>query len=255
MSPLISVITITLNAERVLPQTVVSVRAQSFKDYEYIVIDGGSSDDTLSIVESAGITRVTVVSEPDNGLYDAMNKGLSVAKGDYVLFLNAGDAFADNRALERIAAQAGDMPGVIYGQTRIVDSSRKVIGPRHLTAPEELTASSFSRGMLVCHQAFIARRDIVGEYDRSYRYSADYDWCIRCLERSERNAYLGDDPIVDYLAGGLTDKFHIASLRERFVIMRRHYGVAIAVIRHVSFIFRAVQRWIKRKQYKFYNTK
>lgn len=242
MSPLISVITITLNAERVLPPTVASVSAQSYKDYEYVVIDGGSSDGTLSIVESAGIARTTIVSEPDNGLYDAMNKGLSVAKGEYVLFLNAGDAFADSGVLERIAAAASDRPGVIYGQTRIVDSDRNVIGLRHLTAPRELTASSFSRGMLVCHQAFMARRDIVGEYDLNYRYSADYDWCIKCLKRSERNAYLGDDPIVDYLTGGLTDKYHIASLRERFVIMRRHYGVITAVMRHVSFIFRAARR-------------
>lgn len=247
MSPLISVITITLNAEGVLSPTVASVRAQSYKDYEYLVIDGGSSDDTLSIVKSAGISHITVVSEPDNGLYDAMNKGLSIAKGEYVLFLNAGDAFSDAGVLERIAQAASDRPGVIYGQTRIVDSGRKVIGPRHLTAPRELTASSFSRGMVVCHQAFVARRDIVGKYDLRYRYSADYDWCIRCLERSERNAYLGENPIIDYLTGGLTNKHHSASLRERFVIMRRRYGVATAVVRHISFVFRAASRWIKRK--------
>lgn len=242
MSPLFSIITITYNAAAALPPTMASVKEQTFAGYEHIIVDGASTDDTVAVARRWSTAATRVISEPDRGLYDAMNKGLRAAAGRYLIFLNAGDAFASRDVLERAAALADNNPGVIYGQTRIVDSDRRVIGPRHLTAPEKLTAGDFSRGMLVCHQAFIARRDIAGEYDLRYRFSADYDWCVRCLKNSPANAYLGDEPIIDYLAEGVTTRNHRASLLERFRVMCRHYGTACAVARHITFIPRYLRR-------------
>lgn len=244
-TPLFSIITVTYNAASVITPTLQSVKAQHFSDFEHLIIDGASKDDTVKIAQNAGIEQLRVLSEPDKGLYDAMNKGLRRATGKYLIFLNAGDAFADGDTLDRLAECAKENPGIIYGQTQLVNAKREVVGMRHLTAPEHLTADSFKRGMLVCHQAFVARKDIVRAYDLAYRFSADYDWCVRCLQKSDKNSYVGDRPIINFLTDGLTDKYHKASLKERFHIMCRHYGTLPTIMRHISFIPRYLAQKLK----------
>ena len=240
---LFSIITVTYNAAGVLPPTLESVREQTFRDFEYLVIDGASSDDTLQLVENAGIATTTVWSEPDKGLYDAMNKAIERAQGKYLIFLNAGDAFAQPETLGHIALKAQDDPDVIYGQTQLVDAQRNVVGMRHLTAPKRLDWKSFKDGMLVCHQAFIARREICPSYDMQYRFSADYDWCIKVLRKSDSCAYVGDDPIISFLNdGGLTTKNHKHSLKERYHIMCRYYGTVPTMLRHLRFACRHLAR-------------
>ena len=246
MDPLFSIITVTWNAASVIAPTLRSVERQTSTDYEMLIIDGASTDDTLRIVKQASIASLRVFSEPDNGLYDAMNKGISRARGRYLIFLNAGDAFADDTVLARLAMLTTEDPGVIYGQTQLVDKNREVVGKRHLTAPKRLTVDSFLKGMVVCHQAFVARRDLVPQYDLRYRLSADYDWCIRVLEKSPANAYAGRKPIISYLAEGMTTRHHRASLCERFRIMCRHYGTGMAILAHLSFIPRYLKRRLGR---------
>jgi len=185
---------------------------------------------------------VTVWSEPDKGLYDAMNKAIDHAQGQYLIFLNAGDSFATLETLARIALKAQDSPDVIYGQTQLVDAQRKVVGMRHLTAPSSLDWQSFKDGMLVCHQAFVARRELCPPYDLQYRFSADYDWCIKVLKQSKSTAYVGDEPIISFLTDGLTTKNHKKSLRERYRIMCHYYGTCATTLRHVKFAFRHLTR-------------
>lgn len=240
---LFSIVTVTWNAAAVIAPTLASVREQTCRDYEYLVVDGASGDDTLQLVRDAGIEGTRIYSEPDRGLYDAMNKAIGLAEGRYIIWLNAGDRFAAPDALQRIADHADGNPGVIYGQTQLVDATGRIVGMRHLTAPPQLSADDFKRGMLVCHQAFVARRDIMPHYDLQYRFSADYDWCIRVLKASERNAYIGDKPVISFLTDGLTDKYHKKSLLERYRIMCRHYGTLPTIIRHIGFI----PRYLKRK--------
>lgn len=242
-TPLFSIITITYNAESVLAPTMRSVKEQTFSDCEHLVIDGASRDGTLTVARKAGRRDVRIVSEPDKGLYDAMNKGLKGARGKYVLFLNAGDTFHDRETLSLYASAAERDADIIYGDTVLVDSSRRIVGKRHLSAPEELTYESFSHGMLICHQAFMVRRDIAPQYDTHYRFSADYDWTIRCisLSRPERRVNL-HAVVADYLTEGLTDKNMWKSLRERFDVMRRHYGLVPTALRHVGFAFRFMKR-------------
>ncbi len=235
---LFSIITVTYNAASVLPPTLKSVAEQSFRDFEYLVIDGASSDDTLRLVDEAAIAGTVVWSEPDKGLYDAMNKAIDRAKGDYLIFLNAGDAFASAETLATIAEKAQDAPDVIYGQTQLVDADRNVVGMRHLTAPKHLDWESFKDGMLVCHQAFIARRELCPHYDMSYRFSADYDWCIKVLRKSANCACVGDTPIISFLTDGLTTKNHKRSLKERYRIMCHYYGTLPTMLRHVKFALR-----------------
>lgn len=244
--PLISIITITFNASEALLPTMQSVKEQTFKDYEHLIIDGASTDDTLTVARQNGSPALRILSEPDNGLYDAMNKGLELARGRYVIFLNAGDAFHTPDILVAYAAAAENDPDIIYSDTVIVDSARNVIGPRHLSAPSLLTRRSFSTGMLICHQAFMVKRSIAPKYDLSYRFSADYDWTIRCINLTTPQRCINLNIVgIDYLSDGLTDKNKMKSLRERFHIMRQHYGLATAVSRHLSFIPRALKRRIK----------
>lgn len=247
--PLFTIITVTWNARDVIGPTLRSVWEQTFADFEHLVMDGASTDGTTDAVLShpGCDERLTLVSEPDKGLYDAMNKAIDLASGRYLIFLNAGDAFASADTLQRLADAAQGDPGVIYGQTQLVDADRRVVGMRHLTAPEHLDANSFKRGMLVCHQAFVARHDLVPHYNLSYRYSADYDWCIRVLKASPANAYVGPKPVISFLTDGLTDKHHRASLMERYRIMCRHYGTLPTVVRHISFIPRFVMTEVKKR--------
>lgn len=239
---LFSIVTVTWNAAQVIAPTLNSVREQSCSDFEYLVVDGASTDDTLQLVREAAIEGTRIFSEPDNGLYDAMNKAIGLARGQYLIWLNAGDRFAAPDSLARLAACAAGSPGVIYGQTQLVDQTGHVLGMRHLTAPKTLTADSFKHGMLVCHQAFVARRDLMPQYDLQYRFSADYDWCIRVLQASDRNAYCGDEPVISFLTDGLTDKYHKQSLMERYRIMCRHYGTLPTILRHLGFIPRYLRR-------------
>ena len=242
MDPLFSIITVTWNAASVIAPTMLSVQRQTSSDYEMLIIDGASTDDTLDIVYKASIASLRVFSEPDKGLYDAMNKGIARARGRYLIFLNAGDALADETVLARLALLTEGNPGVIYGQTQLVNKDREVVGMRHLRAPKRLTAGSFLNGMVVCHQAFVARRDLVPEYDLQYRLSADYDWCIKVLRKSTSNAYAGAKPIISYLADGMTTRYHRASLWERFRIMSHHYGAVRATLAHLGFIPRYLKR-------------
>lgn len=243
--PLISIITVCYNPGQTIVPTLESVDSQTldrFREgaFEHLIIDGASTDGTLETLAGHAREYRRTVSEPDRGLYHAMNKGLALARGEYVLFLNAGDRFHGTDALERIidAVDGMELPGVIYGQTVLVDSAGRQIGPRHLRAPEKLTLDSFKEGMVVCHQAFVALHRIAGPFDTSYRYSADFDWCIRCLQHSRRNVYLGKKPLIDYLSEGLTTSHRRASLVERFKIMSHYYGFLPTLARHAGFAYR-----------------
>ena len=242
--PLISVVTITYNASDTLPVTMESVAEQTFKDFEHVVIDGASTDDTITIARKMASPLLRIVSEPDHGLYDAMNKGIKFARGRYLLFLNAGDKFHSSDTLKAYAeAIEKKSPDIIYGDTDIVDIDGKRLGPRHLSAPAILTVDSFSRGMLICHQAFMVRKDIAPLYDTDYRFSADYDWCIRCIKASRAGDRVNLKRVtIDYLADGMTDHNKKASLIERFKIMAAHYGAMKAIASHMSFIQRAIRR-------------
>lgn len=230
--PLISVITITYNAATTLPRTLESVAAQSFHDFEYLVIDGASKDNTVALAKAYAIAQV--FSEPDRGLYDAMNKGLRRASGDYVIFLNAGDKFHSSNTLQQYADainNAPEPPGIVYGQTRIVDDNGNYLCERHLRAPEKLTKRSFLNGMEVCHQAMCVRRSIAPEYDLNYRFSADYDWAVKVLTKSSLNIYI-PNYVADYLSEGITTANHRASLWERFHSMSHHYGLFPTIWSH-----------------------
>ena len=247
-TPYLSIITVTYNAELVLGPTLDSVASQTFRGFvEHIIIDGASKDRTMDLArtykQEHPEIEVTVMSEPDKGLYDAMNKGLKLAKGEFVCFLNAGDRLHDNMTLEDIFdnAEHPEQIGIIYGDTNIVDLHGNFLRQRHLSAPEQLTWASFQKGMLVCHQSFYARRTLCPMYDTRYRFSADVDWCIRVMKAGAEQGLTNlnmHSVLTDYLDGGMTGKNHRASLIERFRIMAHYYGLMTTIWNHFLFLFR-----------------
>jgi glycosyltransferase involved in cell wall biosynthesis len=244
LHPKFSIITVTYNAGKVLEDTIQSVITQTYKNVEYIIVDGKSTDGTMDIVNRYREHIHTIVSEPDKGLYDAMNKGIDLATGDYLCFLNAGDELHEDDTLQLIVHSLNgekELPDVIYGETAIVDEEGHFLRMRRLSTPEHLTWKSFQHGMLVCHQAFMPRRDLAVKYNLKYRFSADFDWCIRIMKKSRvlHNTHL---TIIDYLNEGMTTRNHKASLKERFHIMCHHYGTASTIMRHMGFAVRMVYK-------------
>lgn len=244
----ISIVTITYNAARVLQRTLDSVNSQTYSDIEHLIIDGASQDSTVAMSEAYRQQisyDVVIQSEPDQGLYDAMNKGLRLATGDYIIFMNAGDTFHETTTLENVAKVAAVNVAVLYGDTNVVDQEGRFLRKRHLSAPERLTWRSFRQGMLVCHQAFYVRLDIARNipYDLQFRHSADVDWCIRVMKEAERrHLTLVRVPgvVADFLDGGDSTQNHRASLKERFSVMHHHYGLLTTLTMHVWFVVRAI---------------
>ena len=236
-TPLFSIITIPFNAESTLEPTLCSVAAQQENDYEYLIVDGASKDGTVALARQYDcVTRI--ISEPDRGLYDAMNKGIKAATGEYLVFLNAGDSLYAPDTLKKLHDFIGEnRPDILYGETAIVDSDRRFIAMRRLKTPEKLSWKSFRMGMLVCHQAFIVRRELAPLYDLSYRFSADFDWCIRCMKKARTiaNTHL---TLINYLNEGVTTRNHKASLKERYRIMVKYYGFISVSLLHLWFAAR-----------------
>ena len=253
-----TIVTCTYNAQETVGRTLDSVGRQTWPHVEHLLIDGCSKDATPTLLtdyknrnDEAGNGHVVIVrSEPDNGLYDAMNKGLRSATGDYIVFINAGDTFPTAGTLADIAAAVGTdspLPGVLYGDTDIVDDEGHRLRPRRLQPPRQLSWHSFRHGMVVCHQAFYAHRDLASQclYDLQYRFSADVDWCIRVMKLAEeRHLTLQNlhQVVACYLDGGMTTQNHRASLRERFNVMKRHYGLLVTLFMHLWFLVRSVIR-------------
>ena len=251
----ITYVTITYNAAQVLQRTLDSVLQQDYPDIVHLIIDGASTDGTIQLIDdyvqrsnaADNGHRIQVTSEPDHGIYDAMNKGLRSLDGDYVCFLNAGDFLPAPDTVSKIVASVsqGDLPAVLYGDTDIVDGEGRFLHHRRLTPPENLTWKSFRQGMLVCHQAFYARTDfaIATPYDQRYRYSADVDWCIRIMKAAAKESVPLHNLhmiVANYTQEGQTTLHHRESLIERFKVMGRHYGWLTTIMMHLWFVIRSM---------------
>ena len=248
MSMLFSIITVTYNAAQWLERTVQSVISQSYSNIEYIIIDGNSTDGTIDIIKKYQASITHWVSEPDGGLYEAMNKGLKLASGDYVWFINAGDTLYSGDTVQEIADKLDEknLPDIIYGETQIVDEQDVPLAMRRLKAPEKLSWKSFNMGMLVCHQSFLVKREIAAPYDLQYRFTADYEWCIRCLKQADAifNTHL---ILSRFMEAGVSAANRKEALKERYRIMCENYGKIPTQIRHVWFALRFyTAKWTKK---------
>jgi len=247
-----SIITITYNAERWIEKTLLSVLGQNYNDIEYILVDGASTDRTMALVEKYKDQMDLCISEPDKGLYDAMNKGIANATGDYIWFINAGDTFHSPDTVKLVAQEVNDYPhttspDILYGETEIINEKGENLGKRRLKTPKTLTWKSFRMGMLVCHQSFVVKRIIAPRYNLSYRYSADVDWCIRCMKKASLIVNT-EQTLSHFLDGGLSSSQRKDSLKERFHIMCHYYGTLSTLTLHLWFALRFhYAKWIKKR--------
>lgn len=188
----ITVVTVCYNAGDLMEATVRSVLGQTYPCLEYIIIDGGSTDGTPDIIRKYSDRISYWVSEPDKGIYDAMNKGIKAATGDYILFMNAGDAFASADVVEKIAP-ALDGSTVVSGKWHRCYRS----GEMKTSSPK--ATEVMRREMPICHQATFVRADYhkANLFDTSFRFSADYDFFYRAWRRHEAFRYV-DTVVADF---------------------------------------------------------
>lgn len=236
VNPTLSVITVVYNNARDIERTMLSVISQSYRHIEYIIIDGGSTDGTLDVIMRYKDQISFVLSEPDKGIYDAMNKGLARASGDYVLFMNSGDELYDRETVERVFSTAEDAD-IYYGETEMIDAGLNSLGLRRHRAPEQLTLTSFRFGMSVSHQAIYIRRSLCEPYDSRYELSADIEWILRALRKSKKVVNVGM-VVARYLVGGMSKKRHLQSLKERYLIFNEFYGKVPNFLNHLVISFR-----------------
>lgn len=224
----ISVITVTYNSASTIRETLASVAAQTHADIEHIVIDGGSSDGTQALVTQHGSRLARMVSEPDKGIYDAMNKGLLLATGEYVGFLNGDDTYAAPDVIARIAdMSARETPDVIYGDLVYVDPNRATQVVRHWQAGA-FTRSRLKFGWMPPHPTLYVRRSVldrIGPFDATLRIAADYEYMLRLLtEPSLKVVYVPHILVRMRIGGASNANIHslVRKSKEDLLALQRH---------------------------------
>ena len=234
--PRLSVITIVYNNVRDIERTMLSVLNQTSSNIEYIIVDGQSTDGTVQIIQKYQHKLSHFVSEPDKGIYDAMNKGLALATGEYVLFMNSGDEIYSTDTVSRVFSTKPEAD-IYYGETEMFNQQWQSIGRRRHKAPERFTWRSFQFGMSVSHQAIYIRRTLTEPFDLKYKLSSDIDWIIEAARKARKivNTRIF---VAKYLVGGMSKTKHQQSLVERFHIFNRHYGLIPNLINHAVIAFK-----------------
>jgi len=244
--PKLSVITIVYNNVRDIERTMLSILNQTYPHIEYIIIDGLSTDGTLEVINRYKNRISKLISEKDEGIYDAMNKGLFAATGDYVLFMNSGDEFHARDTVFSVFATSPDAD-IYYGETEMINEEGQSLGQRRHKAPEHLTWQSFKYGMSVSHQAIYIRKSLTELFDRRYNLSADIDWIIRAAKKAKKIVNV-KQYVAKYLVGGMSKSRHRQSLSERFDIMKRYYGLVPTLFNHLIIAFNLAWYWLRHRR-------
>lgn len=238
--PKISIITVVFNGETLIEGTIRSVLNQTYPNIEYVVVDGASKDATLELIQPFKNQIDIFKSEPDKGLYDAMNKSLQLATGDFILFLNSGDHLFANDTIEKMFDQYTPETDVLYGEVMLVDEERNHVGTRSELStqklPTQLSWKSLKRGMVVCHQGFVPRRTLAPAYMED-NLSADIEWVIQILKKSRKVTHT-HLIVAEYLMGGISKKRHQQSLNDRYAILQKHFGTVPNLFNHAMIVFR-----------------
>jgi glycosyltransferase involved in cell wall biosynthesis len=243
--PKLSVITVVYNNVADIERTMLSVLGQTYVNIEYLIIDGLSADGTLDIVKKYE-DKIKLISEKDNGIYDAMNKGLKLATGDYILFMNSGDELYSPDTVANVFASA-DNADIYYGETEMIDSEGKSLGRRRHKTPENFTWRDFKYGMSISHQAIYIKRSLIEPFNPKYQLSADIDWILTAAKKAKDIVNV-HQYVAKYLVGGMSKKKHRQSLAERFAIMRHHYRLIPTVFNHFVIAFNLGWYWLLNRR-------
>lgn len=228
----VSIITVCLNSEKTIEITIKSVIDQTYPNIEYIIIDGGSTDKTVDVIKKYENRIAKWISEPDNGIYDAMNEGIVHSTGDILYFLNAGDYLYNNRIIEKIVDRfADDSIVAVYGNVEVVNDHKK----KNIIRGCKVTHNNLLYRRL-CHQALFVRRflfDEVGLFSPSFKLSADHEFIVKSIKKYPDDFLYINEIIAKYSDGGMSCKMMEKTKIEDLKIISSNYNI-------VQFLFGAV---------------
>jgi glycosyltransferase involved in cell wall biosynthesis len=263
--PLISIITVVYNARDFFIQTIESILRQTYSNIELIIIDGASSDGTMQEIFKHEDKIDYWLSERDYGIYHAMNKGIRLASGYYINFLNAGDYFCEPDSLENLINEVlklNKRPDFIYTDKYNIDE--KGFNKAYYKAGEFTLKKLLKFGTaVVCHQTVFVKKEIAPLYDTRYRYKAELNWYFDILEQNKHlKAFYQEMPLIYYRKGGYGQKKYYLNALEWFMVVRRRYGVKVLLQEGIllrillSVIYRypwmmRIYRWTKRKKVEY----
>ncbi len=213
----ITIITVVYNCVDTIEQTIRSVLGQTYQEIEYIIIDGGSSDGTLSVIKKYENQISKWVSESDNGIYHAMNKGVLRSSGDYIQFLNADDFFVDKYVIEKVVNKLKKFsPDVLSFPVWVVDEKlcmQKIMS-------NKIGIDEIKRGHNLPHQGIFMKADILKEYklNEKYKIASDFELILRCAINGKK-IYVMDEPIVYFGGGGISGNYPQESYEEYYQIL------------------------------------
>jgi glycosyltransferase involved in cell wall biosynthesis len=215
--PLVSIITIVYNGEKSLEQTIQSVLNQTYENIEYVIIDGGSTDGTLDIIRRYENKIAYWMSEPDEGIYDAMNKGIYLATGEWINFMNAGDTFYQSDTVEKVFGSNFGNADSIYGNNEIVYNSELSVIRRAMDIKD------LWKGIIVNHQSMFVKTDIMRKrpFNPAYKIGADYEF-IYSAYMDKCKFHKTETVISSTAQGGLSDMNIIPNIKEQWMIAKRH---------------------------------
>jgi glycosyltransferase involved in cell wall biosynthesis len=233
----ISVITVCRNAEKEISNTICSVLEQTYEDYEYIIVDGESTDNTLSVIadtiKNIKRTMPIIISERDNGIYDAMNKGIVLANGKWLIFLNAGDSFYNETVLQKVSGYLDSTPAdIVYGDANYVEN-----GVEYVVRAKKI--ESIASGMPFCHQSVFNRRKVIKDfnYNTDFKICADYDMYNRLYRAGVQFEYC-DSIICNYTIGGLSQIRQKLMIKELLKIREIYWGLRFKSLRYIASVCR-----------------
>ncbi|MDC3367786.1 glycosyltransferase [Flavobacteriaceae bacterium] len=242
----ISIITICFNSEKSIFQTFQSVKNQSFNNYEYVLIDGGSIDGTLTIAKNQDhISKL--VSEPDNGIYDALNKGIKNSNGEIIGFLNSDDSFYDENSLQYIYNAFDDNTDCVFGDLIYTDIKENI---KRVWKGSAFKKGAFKKGWMPAHPTFYCRRSVyekLGQYDDSFKIAGDFELMLRFLEKHNIRSKYIPKTLVNMKVGGASNnglKSKLDIVKEEF----RAFNQNEIDLNKLSYIFHKAK---KIKEFKF----
>lgn len=245
MQPLVSLITVVYNGEMLIADTLRSAINQSYSNIELVIVDGGSTDQTVSVAKQFSAHIGTLISEKDKGIYDAMNKGIKAAKGEWIYFLNAGDSFYDVGVLADIFANVPDDTDLIYGK---VETVNEPTGINYING-RPVTLSDFYREYPICHQAafFRARAfKAIGLYDDTYKLVADSEWFVRFFQAEKYKALFVDRIVAYYDIQGASYHKRMLSQRELLRYSNQYFPLGVALTNRVMYPLVYLKVWVIR---------
>jgi len=251
MSFKISIITVTYNAENFIEKTINSIINQSYKNIELIIIDGESKDDTLKIIKNYSQHINILVSEKDSGIYDAMNKGINLATGDFITFLNAGDDYINNNVLFNLFENLDKDTNIVYA-----DHISILNGKEKYRKAKKFNKNNLFKFLTttVCHQAIFVKKEIAPKYNLKYKLKGELNWYFDILENTNIKFLHRKMPIVYYLRGGVGETKYILNLKEILKVLYSHGGI-VGVLKAYKFLIKYFIKilFIITGRYKFEN--